>query len=265
MSVLEREWLATWTNAVCDSPGRVQRPDRVGHRSSLLFMFGPSLHLPLEKGGNYYGVCYDFCALTAEIALHRARRPMVFAAAFAPLRRAATGTPGPCSTGRVQPVSITIGTPCRAHRPPQVRTRCFRAQALHLPCPPHPMGFAMRCQLARRPGLLCSFCPSPRTFALRRPGHSQSSRRSGGQEQNSLLLQSPPSPSGQVLAALPLPSASGYHRSMSNQCRYSHRGLPPHHIAPMLGAHQSFHRTLRMKPRKAGEFKRVRRAWHVTS
>ena len=51
-------------------------------------------------------------------------------------------------------------------RSPQVRTRCFRAQALHLPCPPHPMGFAMRCQLARRPGLLCSFCPSPRTFAL---------------------------------------------------------------------------------------------------
>jgi hypothetical protein len=52
-------------------------------------------------------------------------------------------------------------------RSPQVRTRCFRAQALHLPCPPYPMGFVMGCQLARRPGLLCSFCPSPRTFALR--------------------------------------------------------------------------------------------------
>ena len=32
-----------------------------------------------------------------------------------------------------------------------------------------PTGFAMRCQLARRPGLLCNFCPSPRTFALRLP------------------------------------------------------------------------------------------------
>jgi hypothetical protein len=31
------------------------------------------------------------------------------------------------------------------------------------------LGFAMRCQLARRPGLLCSFCPSPRTFAPRLP------------------------------------------------------------------------------------------------
>jgi len=54
-------------------------------------------------------------------------------------------------------------------RSPQVRTRCFRAQALHLPCPPYPVGFVMGCQLARRPGLLCSFCPSPRTFALRLP------------------------------------------------------------------------------------------------
>jgi hypothetical protein len=32
-----------------------------------------------------------------------------------------------------------------------------------------PTGFATRCQLARRPGLLCNFCPSPRTFALRLP------------------------------------------------------------------------------------------------
>ena len=63
-------------------------------------------------------------------------------------------------------VQFDIATPDRS---PQVRTRCFRAQAPHLPCPPHPKGFAMRCQLARRPGLLCSFCPSPRTFALRLP------------------------------------------------------------------------------------------------
>ena len=26
--------------------------------------------------------------------------------------------------------------------------------------------------------------------------------------------------------------AIDYHRFMSNSCRYSHRGLPPHHIAP---------------------------------
>jgi len=54
-----------------------------------------------------------------------------------------------------------------------------------------------------------------------------------------------PASSGQALAVLPLPSASGYHVFIMNPCRYSHRGLPPHHIAPMLGAHPSIHRTLR--------------------
>ena len=56
-----------------------------------------------------------------------------------------------------------------------------------------------------------------------------------------------PASSRQVLADLPLPSASGYHRFIMNPCRYSHRGLAPHHIAPMLGAHPSVHRTLRDK------------------
>jgi hypothetical protein len=35
---------------------------------------------------------------------------------------------------------------------------------------------------------------------------------------------------------LPLPSASGYHGNIMLPRRHSHRGLPPHHIAPMLGA-----------------------------
>lgn len=40
-----------------------------------------------------------------------------------------------------------------------------------------------------------------------------------------------------ALAALPLPSALGYHRPMTNPGRHLHRGLPPHYIGPMLGAH----------------------------
>ena len=56
-----------------------------------------------------------------------------------------------------------------------------------------------------------------------------------------------PASSGQALAVLPLPSASGYHVFIMNPCRYSHRGLPPHYIAPMLGAHPAVHRTLRDK------------------
>jgi hypothetical protein len=46
-----------------------------------------------------------------------------------------------------------------------------------------------------------------------------------------------PASSRQPSRTLPLPSASGYHVFIMKSCRYSHRGLPPHHIAPMLGAH----------------------------
>jgi hypothetical protein len=58
-----------------------------------------------------------------------------------------------------------------------------------------------------------------------------------------LPLASTPASSGQALASLPLPSASGYHLSIMDPCRHSHRGLPPHYIAPMLGAHPSFQGT----------------------
>ena len=138
-------------------------------------------------------------------------------------------------------------------RSPQVRTRCFRAQALHLPCPPYPMGFVMGCQLARRPGLLCSFCPSPRTFALRlAAAHSARVVQAGRR----VRLQTPLSPSRQVLTTLPLPSASGYHGFIMKSRRYSHRGLPPHHIAPMLGAHPALQATGRIKPRPSPVLRR---------
>ena len=63
-----------------------------------------------------------------------------------------------------------------------------------------------------------------------------------------------PASSRQALAVLPLPSASGYHVFVTNSCRYSHRGLPPHYIAPMLGAHLAVNRTLRDEAAQAGYF-----------
>ncbi len=56
-----------------------------------------------------------------------------------------------------------------------------------------------------------------------------------------------PASSRPALADSPLPSASGYHWLFMNPCRHSHRGLPPHYIAPMLGAHPSVNRTQRNK------------------
>ena len=54
---------------------------------------------------------------------------------------------------------------------------------------------------------------------------------------------------------LPLPSASGYPCRM-RQDRY-HRGLPPHYIAPMLGAHITIHRTSgKLRLPASGDFQR---------
>jgi len=164
-------------------------------------MFGPS-----PRVGGYYGLCWLLSGHDENPFPPRyAAVPFVACSLVRGWQLAAT--PGPCSSSSARSgltVQPCIATPDRS---PQVRTRCFRAQALHLPCPPYPMGFVMRCQLARRPGLLCNFCPSPRTLALRRPGHSQSSWRSGGWKRSSSLSETPPSPSGQALAGLPLPSA----------------------------------------------------------
>lgn len=42
------------------------------------------------------------------------------------------------------------------------------------------------------------------------------------------------------LPDLPLPSASVYHGFMLNRWRHFHRDLPPHYVAPMMGARPSF-------------------------
>ena len=54
----------------------------------------------------------------------------------------------------------------------------------------------------------------------------------------------PPASFRQVLAGLPLPSASGYPDFMTS----SHRGLSPHKLMPMSGVHPLVQAT-RMKPR----------------
>jgi hypothetical protein len=43
--------------------------------------------------------------------------------------------------------------------------------------PPEPAGFVVLCQLAQELSLVCGFCPSARTFALRLPSDPSSRRR----------------------------------------------------------------------------------------
>ena len=105
--------------------------------------------------------------------------------------------------------STTHRSPVRS---PQVRTRCFRAQAPHLPWVPYRWAL-LSCASSPR-------LPRPSMQFLSVASHVCS-----------------PASSRHILTDLPLPSASGYHGFIMIPCRHSHRGLPPHYIAPMLGAH----------------------------
>ena len=72
-------------------------------------------------------------------------------------------------------------------------------------------------------GLVCGFCSSPRTSCTR-------------------------ASCGQSLAVLPLPSARGYPSLTMSPKRYSHRGLAPQRLAPMLGAQHAIKGTCLRQP-----------------
>ena len=70
-------------------------------------------------------------------------------------------------------VSIVI-TPLGAQISPSKNVN-FQCASAAFTLPPEPMGFVVMCQLAPQAGpLLCGFCPSPRTFALRLPSDNPS-------------------------------------------------------------------------------------------
>jgi hypothetical protein len=85
--------------------------------------------------------------------------------------------------------------------------------------PPEPAGFVVLCQLAQRLSLICGFCPSARTFALRLPSDDFSRNRPCLR----LIL---------LLVSI-----------IMNTLRLSYRGLSPHKLTPMPGVHLSIERT----------------------
>ena len=79
---------------------------------------------------------------------------------------------------------------------------------------PEPVGFVVLCQLARRLSLLCGFCSSSRTFALRLPSDPSSRKRP-------------------CLRLVLLIAFITY-----EYLRFSYRGLSPHKLTPMPGVHK---------------------------
>ena len=161
----------------------------------------------------------DFCLVTPRIAARRAMPVVPFAAVFA---RCAAGSRRDARVLVIQfhPVwKLRFNSTSHAGQISPGKNAMFPCTSAAFTVVTVPMGFAVMCQLARRPQ------PSMQFLSVASHVCARASSR-------------------QALAALPLPSASGYHRFMLNPCRHSHRGLPPHYIAPMLGAHPSLHPTL---------------------
>ena len=79
--------------------------------------------------------------------------------------------------------------------------------------PHEPAGFVVLCQLAQGLSLICGFCPSARTFALRLPSDDFSQNRPCLR----LIL---------LLVSITM-----------NTIRFSYRGLSPHKLTPMPGVH----------------------------
>jgi hypothetical protein len=84
--------------------------------------------------------------------------------------------------------------------------------------PPEPAGFVVLCQLAQRLSLVCGFCPSARTFALRLPSDGRS-----------------PSRPCLRLVLLVVSICDEYPR-------FSYRGPSPQKLTPMPGVHKSLQR-----------------------
>jgi len=148
----------------------------------------------------------DFCSVTPPITQGRAPTPRC---ASLPSSLAKGGQPPP-RLGLVQPAdpsgSSRITTSALApSRSPRIRTCAFVAQPPHLPCPLNPR---LRRVVPARPQTE----PSMRFVFLGSQLCTWASFR-------------------QALAALPLPSASGY----PDRIEFSHSGLSPHKLMPMSG------------------------------
>jgi hypothetical protein len=160
----------------------------------------------------------DFCAVTPDVAAGRAARRTVSRCRF--LRSGRAARPGAwLLVSRSNHPGLAHDTARRTRRrSPQVRTRTVGAQAPHLPWRPYRWAL-----------LSCASSPRPPGPCMRFLSVASHLLHSG------FLRTNPRGPALAVGSWLSLLTMS--------PSRYSHRGLPPHKFAPMLGAHHSINRT----------------------
>jgi hypothetical protein len=137
----------------------------------LLLVFRCSALHPVDTFGTTMASA-DFCRITPDIAARCAVVVLDVLCRFAVLWPwwAATLARGDLWFGSTdRPIITSSDSHRECGRPPQVRTRCFGVQAPHLPCLLNRWALSSRANSPRRLGLVCGFCPSPHTFALRLP------------------------------------------------------------------------------------------------
>jgi hypothetical protein len=179
----------------------------------LLLVFRCSALRPVDTFGTTMASA-DFCRITPDIAARCAVVVLDVLCRFALLWPRWTVTLARVDWVSAQPIGrfYVQHSHRECGRPPQVRTRCFSVQAPHLPCLLNRWALSSRANSPRRLGLICGFCSSPHTFALRLPPDKSSQA----------------CPCRRLVVTI---------ATTWWLFRFSHRGLPPHYIAPMLGAH----------------------------
>lgn len=184
---------------------------RVACRSTLLHMFGPSCPAALVKHWTTTMASADFCPITPGVSTWRAVLVRQTAASFFVTQRAARHGARFLVT-RGEPSGSCLSSPAPHVRQisPGKNANC-RCTSAAFTVGAVPLGFAFTGRLASTPSAF--YAVSVRRLAplaLRLPSHIASRLC------NCLRL---------VVIMLTM-----------SPCRYSHRGLPPHKFAPMLGA-----------------------------
>ena len=124
----------------------------------------------------------DFCFLTRYVAIQSAAGVLMSRCLFRTSLKdsypsTANGHAG-VLLGRVNPsrIILMILLPHGKQISPD-RDVNFPCTTAAFTLPPEPVGFVVLCQLAQELSLVCGFCPSARTFALRLPSDPSSRRR----------------------------------------------------------------------------------------
>jgi len=209
--------------------------------ASLFSTFGPSFRF---AGSTMPSA--DFCALTHHVSMKSAIRMIMSCCLFrvSHLRDSYPSTATEYAGSLVNRVDLSgialmnlLSHDAQISPDKNVNFPCTNAA---FTLSPEPMGFVVLCQLAQGLSLVCDFCSSSRTFALRLPSDGRSPSRPCLR----LVL---------LLVSITM-----------NTFRFSYRGLSPHKFTPVPGVHKSFETDAQITRRSTLLFGQRDKIWRNT-